>query len=86
MLSLKQSVNHERKHFISLLISLNHPYEFKKGRKLLLVQLICFIEDFLFGGLQQIAVRAINVAKISINNEIIEGQKKAQTCRLRGHC
>lgn len=86
MLSLKQSVNHERKHFISLLISLNHPYEFKKGRKLLPVQLICFIEDFSFGGLQQIAVRAINVAKISINNEIIQGQKKAQTCRLRGHC
>lgn len=82
MLSLKQSVNHERKHFISLLISINHPYEFKKGRKLLLVQLICFIEYFLFGGLQQFAVRAINVAKISINNEIIEGQKKAQTCRL----
>lgn len=82
MLSLKQSVNHERKHFISLQISLNHPYEFEKGRKLLLVQLICFIEDFSFGGLQQIAVRAINVAKISINNEIIEGQKKAQTCRL----
>lgn len=81
MLSLKQSVNHERKHFISLLISLNHPYEFKKGRKLLLVQLICFV-DFSFGGLQEIAVRAINVAKISINNEIIEGQKKAQTCRL----
>lgn len=54
----------------------------KKGRKLLLVQLICFIEDFSFGGLQQIAVRAINVAKISINNEIIQGQKKAQTCRL----
>lgn len=46
------------------------------------MQLICFIEDFSFGGLQQIAVRAINVAKISINNEIIEGQKKAQTCRL----
>lgn len=82
MLSLKQSVNHERKHFISLLISLNHPYEIKKGHKLLLVQLICFIEDFLFVRLQQIAVRAINVAKISINNEIIEGQKKAQTCRL----
>lgn len=54
----------------------------KKGRKLLLVQLICFIEDFSFGRLQQIAVRAINVAKISINNEIIQGQKKAQTCRL----
>lgn len=67
MLSLKQNVNHERKHFISLLISLNHPYEFKKGRKLMLVQLICFIEDFLFGRLQQIAVRAINVANISIN-------------------
>lgn len=67
MLSLKQNVNHERKHFISLLISLNHPYEFKKGRKLMLVQLICFIEDFLFGRLQQIAVRAINVANISID-------------------
>lgn len=82
MLSLKQNVNHERKHFISLLISLNHPYEFKKGRKLMLVQLICFIEDFSFGGLQQIAICAISVAKISINNEIIQGQKKAQRCRL----
>lgn len=85
MLSLKQSVNNERKHFISLLIliSLNHPYEFKKGRKFIIASAInIFIEEFLFDGLQQIAVRAINVANISINNKIIQGQKKAQTCRL----